>query len=720
MSITACPVNNTILQIKDALEFNRLKDPKCRRIAEELLELLDDIAWGRAGDEHIPVLKSLSKELVDDGPDQACVEAGEWVQTALSENEEVFISHVETHNCASGECIKLAPAPCQMACPAGIDIPSYVTLIGTGHDDEAIEVIRKDNPFPWVCGLVCTRPCEFMCVRGRMDTPVSIKFLKAFAAERALSEGKYTNPDKMPFKNQKVAVIGAGPAGMTAAYYLALMGYSVKIIEALPMAGGMMMVGIPRYRLPREVIDREAGMIQDLGVEFSFNTRFGKDVTYTQLKKEGFEAFLFAIGAHKAYDINIPGEKAYPQVITAIDLLRNVALGDRQCPGKKVVVIGGGNVAIDAARTCIRLGSDDVTIAYRRTHKEMPADIEEVEQAEEEGVHMSFLTVPVAVEGKYKKVTALKCLRAELVAVEGGNRKRPVPVQGSEYLIDADVVISAIGQKVDKDPFGRLSKLQWTRRNTIDVDQACMKTSMEGVFSAGDAVLGPATVVEAIGGGKRAAEAIDRYLSGIPQPKLPPVPVRRRRVDFIDVPASTKMNLKRPEMPLLNYNRRRVTFQQVELGYSENVAREEARRCLRCDICRRCGVCVDVCRDKMGINALNLGYLDFDHTFKTDFRDTADRCITCGACAENCPNDAMQMQDVNKERILSICGTVLNRLKLEYCENCGTVLGPARYHDYIRKRLNVVAKVSDDRNICVACARKKAANKHNEEIIPQI
>lgn len=719
MSNPSCPVNITLQAIEERITSNQLKDPKCRRIAEELLELLDDIAWGRAGDKHLPAIKALSKELVDGGPDKVSIETGKMVHEAILEHKEVFISHVKTHNCASGDCIKLAPAPCQMACPAGIDIPSYVTLIGEGHDAEAIEVIRRDNPFPWVCGLVCTRPCEFMCVRGRMDTPVSIKFLKAFAAERALSQGRYTNPPKMPDKNKKVAVIGAGPAGMTAGYYLALMGYTVKIIEALPIPGGMMMVGIPRYRLPREVIDREAKMIQDLGVEFCYNTRFGTDVTYEQLKKEGFEAFLFAIGAHKAYDINIPGEKDYPQVITAIDLLLRVALGDRQVPGNRVIVIGGGNVAIDAARTCIRLGTNEVTIAYRRTHSEMPADVEEVEQAEEEDVHMSFLTVPVEVVGTNGKVTGLKCLRAELVESEGSDRKYPVPIEGSEFIMEADCVISAIGQKVDQGCLSEMEEMEWTRRNTIDTDRACMETSMEGIFAAGDSVLGPATVVEAIGGGKKAADAIDRYLSGIPQPKMPPIPVRRRRVNFIDVPASTKMNLKKPDMPLLNYNRRRVTFQQVELGYSENVAREEARRCLRCDICRRCGECVEICRDKMGINALSLGYLDFDHPFKTDFRDTADRCIACGACATNCPNDALQIKDVNGERILSICGTTLNRLKIEYCENCGDVLGPAKYHEYIRKRIDSVAQVTSGHSICVACSRKMAAKQHNEEVVPQ-
>ena len=718
MTAGKCPVHSAIVRLKDTLDVNRLVDPYCRRLAEEILVLMDDIAWGRAGDDHLSAIDELARELTEKGSDAASVETGKLVQSTVQENAETFASHVKTHNCPTGECILLAPAPCQTACPAGIDVPSYVTLIGMGRDAEAIDIIRKDNPFPWVCGLVCTRPCEFMCVRARIDTPISIKFLKAFAAERAMSDRRYKNPEKAPDQGKKVAVIGAGPAGMSAAYYLALKGYTVKVFEALPVAGGMMMVGIPRYRLPREVIDREVAMIEDLGVTFAYNTRFGTDVTFEQLKDEGYEAFLFTIGAHKPYHLGIKGERDYPQVLDAIDILKNVALGERHAPGKRVVIIGGGNVAIDAARTCVRLGCEAVTIAYRRTHSEMPADPEEVEQAEEEDIAMSFLTVPVEIVGENGRVTGLRCLRAELVTKAGSDRKTPVPIEGSEYTIETDVVIPAIGQRVDNACMESLTGLKWTRRNTIDVNRACMETSTPGVFSAGDAVLGPATVVEAIGGGKKAAQAIDRYLLGIPQPSMPPVPVRRARLDFLEVPASTKMNLKQPEMRLLSHNRRRVTFQQVELGYSENQAREEARRCLRCDVCRRCGACVDVCRDKMGINALQLGYLDFDHPVKTDFRDTADRCITCGACAENCPNGAMQIKDVGGERILSLCGTVLNRLKLEYCVQCGTALGPAKYHDYITRRLKGIATVVDGRAICMACARKKSAKKHNEEIIP--
>ncbi len=333
---------------------------------------------------------------------------------------------------------------------------------------------------------------------------------------------------------------------MTAAYYLALKGYGVTVFEALPVAGGMMMLGIPRYRLPREVIDRETAMLEELGVEFRFNTRYGKDITLEGLKAEGYDAFFLAIGAHHSFKLNIPGETDYPQVIESIDLLRRVALGDRHIPGKHAVIVGGGNVAIDAARTCLRLGSGEVTIAYRRTRAEMPADVEEVEQAEDEGIHMSFLTIPKAVVGKDGRLTGLECIRAKLIKKDDSERLFPVPVEGSDFVIAADTVVSAIGQRIDHEALSDLKGLKWTRRQTIQANTVSMETSIPGVFAGGDAVTGPATVVEAIGAGKRAAEAIDRFLSGIPQPKMPPVPVRRTRVEWMEVPASTKMTLRAP------------------------------------------------------------------------------------------------------------------------------------------------------------------------------
>ena len=250
MSEKLCPVNQTLSALREAIESGRLSNPRSRRIAEELLDLLTDVAWGRAGADHLGAIASLADELSYDKASAGAMAAAKAVWDALGEHREVFQSHIDTHNCATGDCVRLVPAPCQMTCPAGIDIPTYVNLVGLGHDAEAIEVIRRDNPFPWVCGLVCTRPCEFMCVRGRVDKPISIKFLKAFAAERALSDRRYRNPAKEPDKGKRVAVVGAGPGGMTAAYYLALKGYGVTVFEALPVAGGMMMLGIPRYRLP--------------------------------------------------------------------------------------------------------------------------------------------------------------------------------------------------------------------------------------------------------------------------------------------------------------------------------------------------------------------------------------------------------------------------------------------------------------------------------------
>jgi NADPH-dependent glutamate synthase beta subunit-like oxidoreductase/ferredoxin len=706
MSNTTCPVNQTLIEVRQALEENRLSHPRSRWVTEEIQTLVVDIAMGRGGQDHLPSMAERIQSLQDFNDSDASVQLAQWLGEQLTAHEEVFRSHIKTHNCAAGDCEYLTPAPCQMACPAGIDVPTYVSLIGMGRDAEAIEIIRRDNPLPWVCGLVCTRPCEFMCVRGRIDTPVSIKFMKAFSAERALSWGQYRNPPRAQGNHHKVCVVGAGPGGLSAAYYLALKGYNVRVLEALPSAGGMIFVGIPRYRLPREVIDREVAMIEALGVEFRFNTRFGKDVTLKQLKAEGFEAFFFAVGAHAAFKLNIPGEEDLDQVHEAIDFLLQVALGERHAPGRRVIVIGGGNVAIDAARTCLRLGCEEVTLAYRRTRHEMPADEEEVEQAEEEGVRFAMLTVPVAVESERGVMTGLRCLKAKLVSQPGSQRKSPKPIEGSDFVMPADALISAIGQRVENQWLGELKALQWSRRDTIRVNTATMATSIEGVFAAGDAVTGPATVIEAIGGGKRAALGIDRYFHGIPQPNMPPVPVRRRRVSWTEVPANTKMALKRPSMPLLNMDRRRTTFQQVELGYSENMVREEARRCLRCDICRRCGLCVSICRDKMGIEALELGYLEFDHPGATDFRRTQERCIACGACATHCPTGAMHMEDRGNERILSLCGTILNRQPLVFCELCGGVIGTQRYLDYIRGRLHKTAPSMNQHPLCDACGRK--------------
>ncbi len=709
MAENNCPVQATIIELSGLIDGKAIDEPKTRRIVEQILSLMDDISAGQAGSLHLDAVENLIAEFFENPDNAGGIKIGQELRNTLEKQREVFESHINTHNCPTMDCFRLAPSPCQMACPAGIDIPTYLHLISRGKDAEAIEVIRRDNPLPWVCGLVCTRPCEMMCVRGRIDTPVSIKFLKAFAAERALSEGAYKNPEKKKPNGKKVCVVGAGPAGLSAAYYLALNGYTVKVIESLPVPGGMLMVGIPRYRLPREAIDRETALIEELGVEFQYNTGFGKDVTLEELRKQGFEAFFLAIGAHSAWEIGIKGEKELSGVIDAVTFLKNVALGDRHVPGKHVVVIGGGNVAIDAARTSLRLGAEKVTVAYRRSRSEMPADVEEVEQAEAEGIEFSFLTIPTEIAGDEGKATGLWCTKAQLVQKENSSRMSPVPMLGSDFVIRADAVLSAIGQFVNRTGMQAFSDVNWTRRGTIEVSHTSMETSMPGVFAAGDAVSGPATVIEAIGGGKRAAESIDRYFNNIPQPTIPKVPVRHRKEPFIEMSATTKMTLKRPEMSMLNIDRRRTTFQQAELGYTEDEVRKEAARCLRCDICRRCGDCVSVCRDKMGIDALQFGFMDFDNPSETDFRRTSERCITCGACAHNCPNGAMTIREEDGNRILSLCGTVLNKQEIIYCESCGAVMGPERYLEFIKNKTRDVGQAFKGKRLCETCLRQKTA-----------
>ncbi|MGD9007593.1 MAG: FAD-dependent oxidoreductase, partial [Desulfobacteraceae bacterium] len=695
----------TVQSLTQRLDSGALTTPRSRYTATRMLGLLNAVACGTAADDALKKIHGYAQELADstDG-DQSRIVGG-LVLDALRDHAETFAAHVTSRNCVTGDCVTLTPAPCQMACPAGIDVPAYISLIGQGRYAEAIDVIRRVNPLPWVCGLVCTRPCESACVRGQFDAPVSIKFLKAFAAEKAMSEGNYVNPPKARYNHKKVCIIGAGPAGLTAAYYLALKGYGVRVIEELPFAGGMLMVGIPRYRLPQEVIDREVEMIRSLGVEFEFNTRFGWRLHMNQLRKEGFGAFLFTIGAHKCSPMRIPGENDYAEVYTAVSFLREVALGEGKKPGRRVVVIGGGNVAVDSARTCIRLGCEEVVLAYRRSRIEMPADHEEIDHAEEEGVKLSLLTIPLEITGEDYRVTGVRFIKAKLVSVEGSRRKRPVPIEGSEFFMPADAVIGAVGQRIDHVIMNDLPDLQWSRWDTIEADPVIMQTSLDGMYAAGDVVTGPDTVIGAIAGGKRAAEAIHRQLSGLEQPKLAPVPKRYEQMPMTELDAAEKMERQRPQIPMLNMIRRKVTFQQVELGYDGQTARTEAGRCLRCDVCVRCGTCARTCREMMKIDALQLDYLEANTHSGTDFRHTAQQCILCGACAVNCPTGAMRVEDRGEERLLLMCGTILNRQPLVRCGTCGEPLGTQRHLDYVAAQSGETNPTVVHSMGCPVCAR---------------
>ncbi len=706
MSETVCPVHETIQSVTRGIATGAVVTPRTRHVSGLMLSGLKAVAAGAADHDLLRSIHDDARELAGEDNGERCRALGDLVLKALKDHAETFTNHVTSRNCPAGDCLKLTPAPCQMACPAGIDVPAYIALIAQGRYDEAISVIRRVNPLPWVCGLVCTRPCESACVRGAIDTPISIKFLKAFAAEKALTGGTYADPPKAPDNGRKVCVIGAGPAGLTAAYYLALKGYRVKVIEELPSAGGMLKVGIPRYRLPQEVIDREVAMIRNLGVDFQFNTRFGWRIHMNQLRKAGFGAFVFTIGAHKCSPMRISGENDFAEVYTAVSFLREVALGEGKKPGSRVIVIGGGNVAIDSARTCVRLGCEEVILAYRRSRSEMPADHEEVDQAEEEGVALHFLTIPLEIVGDDYSVKGVRFIQAKLVDADGGGRKRPVPIEGSEFFMPADAVIGAVGQRIDQVIMNDLPDLEWSRWDTIETEPVIMQTSMEGVYAAGDVVSGPDTVIGAIAGGKRAAEAIDRQLSGQLQPALVPVPERCGRAPLTELSAAEKMETERPRMPMLPMQRRRVTFQQVELGYDETTARAEAGRCLRCDVCVRCGTCARTCREMMKVDALKLDYLEADRTGETDFRFTSEACILCGACAVNCPTGAMRVEDRNGERLLILCGTVINRQPLVFCEQCAAPLGTQSHLDHVAAHTADAGPSAQHAAGCPACARR--------------
>jgi heterodisulfide reductase subunit A-like polyferredoxin len=492
-------------------------------------------------------------------------------------------------------------APCVMACPAHINVQGYVALISKGKYKEAVELIYRSLPLPGVLGRVCPHPCEKVCRRGEKDQPVSICKLKRFAADQ-VDYSDLNIPEITP-REEKVAVIGSGPAGLSAAYYLALEGYKVTIFEAGPVLGGWLRVGIPEYRLPRDILEQEIQHILNLGVEAKTNTVLGMDVTLQDLKKEGYKATYLAVGCQAGAKLAIPGEDT-DGVIQGVDFLRQAALGKPVDGIKKAVVIGGGNVAIDAARTLGRLGSD-VTILYRRSRDEMPAFEEEVTAAIDEGAKIQFLAAPVEVMGN-GKVTGLKCIKMELGPADQSGRRRPIPIGGSEFVVEADAIVPAIGQIIDPQIWDSISDLERSRWNTIQVDPVTYATSIDGVFSGGDAGTGPATVVEAVAAGREAAESISRYLQGADMAAGRPVKMPEQR-EYPPIPdIRPEARATSPELHLSE----RKGFEEVELAFPEDEAQREANRCLNCGVCSECMECVKACPAQA-----------VDHTMQDEFMD---------------------------------------------------------------------------------------------------
>lgn len=393
-----------------------------------------------------------------------------------------FLAHIVDKRCPAGVCKELVYARCSNACPAGQDVPKYVGLIAEGRFEEAYQVITETNPFPSICGRVCEHPCEEKCRRGQLDDAVSIRALKRFVADQM--HGQRPQPVQLKL-DKRVAVVGGGPAGLAVANSLARMGYQVTIFEALPVLGGMLAVGIPEYRLPKKILRDEMENILALGVEVRTGMALGKDFNLADLKAQGFGAIFLAIGAHKSSKLGVAGEDTQ-NVLHGVQFLRDVNMGRAaDLAGRRVAVVGGGNVAMDAARVALRLGASEVHVVYRRTREEMPAQDEEIQDALAEGIQFHFLVAPTEVLNGTGRVQGLRCSRMVLSDFDRSGRRRPVELKDSDFL-------------------------QWTGRGTIQADPRTMATNLPGIFAGGDAVSGPATVVEAIAAGNRAAKAIDR------------------------------------------------------------------------------------------------------------------------------------------------------------------------------------------------------------------
>ncbi len=541
----------------------------CRKGTQRMLEILTDITEGKGREGDIELLEELASSIRDVSLCGLGQTAGNPVLATIRYFREEYEEHIKKHRCRAAVCKALVKSPCQNACPAGIDVPRYIRLIHEGKYDEAVAVVREKVPFPAVLGYVCLHFCEQKCRRGEVDEALAIKMLKRFAADHDSGSWK-KNSRMLPASGKKVAVIGSGPAGLTAAYYLAKLGHGVTVFEAAPVIGGMMRLGIPEFRLPREALDSEIEEIKTIGVSIKINSKIE---SLDALFRQGYDAIFTGIGAYRSRDMGIEGEED-AAVLNGIDFLRDVNLGVKMDLGSKVLVVGGGNAAIDSARTALRLGVKEVAIAYRRTYAAMPASAEEVMEAIEEGVKLDFLVTPVKITRSNGRLK-VEFVRMELGSIDESGRRRPVPLKGSEYVCEYDSIIKNIGDHPEvPDGYG----LSLGKGGEITVDPDTLATSREGVFAGGDVVTGPASVIEAIAAGRQAAIAIDRHLGGegdIDEQLAPPEVLTPFTIE--------EGEHRRPPICMLSPDKRKG-FALVELGYDQAKAVEETERCLRCDL----------------------------------------------------------------------------------------------------------------------------------------
>ena len=574
-----------------------------------------------------------------------------------------------------GDCV----APCQLYCPARTDCQGYVGMIANGEYDSALKIIKSNIPLPAAIGRVCPHPCEKACRRKNVEEPINIAQLKAFAADMDLNKDSYV-PECKESTGKKVAVIGGGPAGLSAAYYLTIMGHEVTVYDMMEKMGGMLRYGIPQYRLPKEILDKEIAIIEKTGVKLVNNVKLGKDFTIESLKAEN-DAVIVAVGAWKSSSMRTPGEELQG-VYGGIDFLRAVIQGNAPAIGEKVAVCGGGNTAMDACRTAVRLGAKEVYVVYRRTRNEMPAEKIEIDEAEEEGVIYKFLTNPISFNGEDGKVKSITLQVMELGEPDASGRRKPVPVEGKTEEIAVDSVILAIGQKLVQ---GDVSELTLNNRGNIEADPDFFTTNIEGVFAIGDATnKGASIAVEAIGEADRCARAVDAYLNGQALDTRVPY-ISKRDEASIDYSDRTRQSRLTPKV--LAPEVRNKSFAEVSLGFTEEEAKAEANRCLECgcreyykckllnvaqryDInperwagempqkytrdenafierntskCILCGLCVRSCREVMDIHAFGLMGRGFTTEPSPAFALPLDqtKCNNCGLCVQLCPTGAL-------------------------------------------------------------------------------
>ena len=484
------------------------------------------------------------------------------------------------------------PAPCSRACPAGINVKAYVSLIAEGRFEESLEVVRERCPLPAICGRICHHPCESVCERRTVDEPIAIRLLKRFVSD--LDPPSPVVTEELPRRDGKVAIIGSGPAGLTAAWDLARAGYSSTIFEARNEPGGMLRYGITEYRLPRAVLDREIENICRAGVQIRTGCEIGSDLELEHLLEQGYQATLFAVGAQQGRHLGLEGEHQCNEVIDALAFLRRVNEGDRTPVKGRVVVIGGGSTAVEAARSALRLGAESVDVLYRRYREELLADAEEIRAAESEGIAFRFLVTPIKVVTDRGRLQGLECVRVGLGEPDDSGRRRPINIPGSEFMVSAQLVLPAVGQQADLDFLPKRFQPRLIDRGLIRTDASTAMTSWQGVFAAGDAVGGPATVIDAIAGAHQAASSILRFLE-FGEPRIGDLHPELSAAQELELPDMSALEALRAQP---NHERVRPgrEFVEVEGPLAEADAVAEARRCLRCGPCGECRVCVPTCR----------------------------------------------------------------------------------------------------------------------------